>query len=430
MVPLRKKQTHNNLMMRNIKPITAFLVALLAGAAHAQEFNWQATLSGIDSTGFYRAALSPDMVANMNSSFSDVRLYDTNRNEVPYLYQEEQATAWKQLFRPYEIVENKSIPRCCTRLTLRNNYHTRINNISLTIRNAAVVKSASLMGSDDQKNWYVVKDRFLIENIASNESTSEVKFLDFPLSQYTYYQLNINDSTTGPVQILNAGFYDFFKENGKFTELPGGAVTSEENKNDKTTRYTWRLNNRYRIDKVEFTFTGAPFYNRKAALYAKQTHKNKKGKPETTFELIQHIEINSTLPSSFALNDINTDEILLIVYNEDNPALQLSSAKAWQLNRYLVMWLEKEKTYTLKLGNASLRAPSYDLGYFTEKIPAQPPLVSITDLKVIEKTLTDDSTFFTDKRMIWIALTVVIALLGFMTLRLVKDMGKNNSDTK
>lgn len=416
----------NNLLNNSMRACLTTVLVLIAGALSAQQFAWESKLDSVPATGFYRLVLTPDILARTNTSFSDIRVFDGAAKEVPYVLQTESPVYWTQLFKPYEIVEKK-IEKGRTTLTLRNTYQTSINNISLIIKNADVTKKASLLGSDDKAAWYAVRDAFLISSVSNNQETAEIKLLNFPLSNYTYYRLVIQDSAQAPLNILRAGFYDFQQAQGQYMAIPAPAVTTRDSASEKSTYHWITFDKPYQLDQLEFTFAGAPFFLRRGELRVKETFKNKKGKPEVYYSTLQSFDVSSGSPCVLAL-DRKITEVLLVVHNDDNPPLALTAVLPRQLNRYLALWLEPGQSYIVRTGNETLTAPQYDLSYFTEKIPAQPPAITMGSWVSLLSPASEPATFFTSNRIIWIALVGVLALLGFMTMRLVGDMGKKEPE--
>jgi hypothetical protein len=84
--------------------------------------------------------------------------------------------------------------------------------------------------------------------------------------------------------------------------------------------------------------------------------------------------------------------------------------------------LQKGKHYTMRFGK-DLRMPAYDLYNFRTSIPEELPALQIRNIKPVVKETKEigTPTFFTSRRMIWAALILVIALLGFITLRMVRE---------
>ncbi len=99
------------------------------------------------------------------------------------------------------------------------------------------------------------------------------------------------------------------------------------------------------------------------------------------------------------------------------------------MNRYLVAWLKKDEPYKLKFGDEKIGQPDYDLTFFKDSIPDQLPVLKFSNISTIEEARAEPSpTFFTTKYFIWVAIVAVIAVLGFFSIRLIKDVQKTHEN--
>lgn len=409
-----------------------FVGALIGGwligiAAHAQEFKAVATLPAVPNDGFYRVQLSPAVTPYLNNTFSNARVHDPQGREVPYVFQEEQPRYSHQQFREYTIVEKTQEPKCCTSLILSNPDRRPINNISLQIRNADVSKEAILSGSDDRTNWFVIRDRFTLTALDNANGTAEVKAVNFPLSDYAYYRLQIADSTSGPLNILKAGYYDVLTYTGAYAEVPVQQMLVTDTTAKKQTYIRLVFDTLHVVDKVMLTMTNAPYFLRQATVYARQTRATKKGDIDY-YQPVTHFEVSSKQASEVYLEAVKTSELMIAVDNGNNPPLTVATAKASQLNRYLIAWLKKGETYTMKFGPDDLAMPGYDLAYFRDSIPDNPGLMAVGPITSLRKPVVEDATptIFTNRNIVWVAIVAIIGVLGFMTLRLAKDAKKES----
>jgi hypothetical protein len=409
-----------------------FVGALIGGcligiAARAQEFHAVGTLPSVPADGFYRVQLSPAVTPYLNSSFSNARIYDPQGREVPYVFQEEQPLYAKQQFREYTIVEKTQEAKCCTSLILSNPDRRPINNISLQIRNADVSKDAILSGSDDRTNWFVIRDRFTLTALDNANGTAEVKAVNFPLSDYAYYRQQIADSTSGPLNILKAGYYDVLTYTGAYAEVPVRQQLVTDTTAKKKTYIRLVFDTAHVVDKVTLTMTNAPYFLRQATVYARQMRETKKGEV-AYYEAITNLEVSSKQASDVHLEAVKTSELMIAVDNGSNPPLTVATAKASQLNRYLIAWLKKGEVYTMKFGPEDLSMPGYDLAYFRDSIPDNPGVMAVGMITPIRKTVVEEATptLFTNRNIVWVAIVAIIGVLGFMSLRLAKDAKKDS----
>jgi hypothetical protein len=393
------------------------------GMAQTPAFVAEATVPPVTKDGFYEVEIVPAMAVYLNESFGNIRLYDAQHHEVPYLLREESTRYVAGQFTPYEILEKKQEEGCCTSLILHNPKQSELNSIQLIIRNAEVTKEATLLGSDDRKQWFALKQHFSLSPAANANGTSEVKIVDFPLSNYRYYSLRIADSTSAPLNILNAGYMEESRmEEATFTEVPVQNITTGQKPGEKNTYVTIRFDTARLVDKLELKMTGAPYFLRHAVLYEPQQRVSKKGETSTYYNRLEEMEVNSHHPTTLEFPALKAKELLIVIENHDNPPLEVAEARPYQRRRYLTAYLKSGAAHTLDVGSPSLSTPSYDLAFFKDSIPDQPQVIHTGSITVFPQRQTETSpTFFTTTAFIWAAVIAVIAVLGFMSVKLLKE---------
>src|SRR5690606_26266904 len=161
-------------------------------------------LPEVSSDGFYRIEIPVEYGGFFTPSFSNVRISDGSQHEVPYI-PGQAIEEFQSPFKPYEIIAKEQRKGCCTQLIFRAD--GQINNLQLRIRNAETSKRASLLGSDDRNTWFALKEKFSLSWVDGKDNTFEIRIIDFPLSNYNYYKIEIDDSLTAPLNILEVGSY-------------------------------------------------------------------------------------------------------------------------------------------------------------------------------------------------------------------------------
>jgi hypothetical protein len=404
--------------MKNL--LTSGLLVLLI-PAYAQEFKATGTLEKPTADGFYKIYLSPAEAQYTATRFNNIRILDSKNAEVPYIFTEEEPVYLQQQFIEYEILEKKLVARAYTSIKLHNPTQAPIDNISLLIRNAEVLKSARLSGSDDGETWFAVKDKFTLNAISNPTSVNELRGIEFPLTNYTFYLLEISDSTSTPINILKAGYYDVATTNGIYTELTEDAMSLTTETKNKRTYFNLKFNSLQAIDKVELSLTGSPFFQRSGVVTTKQGRAGKKGTEQYDVPL-QDFIVRSGQTTVINFSRLKVNDLTFCIENGDNPALALKKVTAYQLNRYLVAWLKKDEIYSVRFGADNQAAPTYDLEHFRDSIPAKVQVLRINDLRPVGvAAATKPTTIFTSKTLIWIAIGAVIILLGYMSLKLVRE---------
>jgi hypothetical protein len=406
--------------------ICCFLLTLQA--ALAQNFLYQAELDTVPADGFYKITISPRIAGYLKADLSDVRLYDKALREVPYVLQREEPVQYKKLFKEYEIVSKVSKPGAGTSLVLRNAGRSKINNISLVIGNTNATKKAQLSGSNDAREWYSLDDGFIIQPVKSQSATLEVRILDFPLSEYAYYKLDIQDSLSTPINIIKAGYYDTYAENGKYTLIEGLQFIQKDSAALKQTFVHIRLKQPAFIDKLEIAIAAPAYYLRQAEVRVPHTVRDRRKREKTYEKTVAYATLNSSTDNTLLPDSFQAKEFYLLIHNADNIPLQVSGVKAYQLNTYLIASLQKAETYRLKFGQETLPAPVYDLAYFKDKLPLTIPVIqtrAITPVETQTAASAAGTSPFTSKMLIWAAISLVILLLGYLSYKMVKDMKGN-----
>jgi hypothetical protein len=381
-----------------------------------QTFQREGKIEDTDQDGFYNILLEPPITAHLRQDFGDIRLCNRSGKEIPFIIRQEKAGSFTTLFKTYEVREKTIVPNCCTVLILYNSGKNKISNISLIIKNADVKKKAQLSGSDDGSNWYIIKDNILLEYINNTNDAWEIKVLDFPVSDYAYYKLYINDSLTPPLNIVKAGYYDTWQEEEKYVTLPTPVTRQIDSSNRKSYIY-FTFNASYTIDKMQFKTQGEAYYFRNAQLCSIRV---KKGK--TFLHPIENITLRSNHDNLFTFTALYEKQLCLIIDNLDNAPLHLSSATAFQLVSYLTFYAKKRETPIIKFGNKTLESPRYDLEHFRDSIPENIKILEVKEIHHPEQDSKHSEHFFQSTIWIWSAIAGIVLLLGYMSFRMIREI--------
>jgi hypothetical protein len=402
------------------KLLVAF-VLMLSAPVLAQDTVGVASVPKVERAGFYRIKLSPALVSYSTPGFANARITDSAGKEVPYLARQEWYNFSALTFREYKM-EQRAVKGCCTHLILHNPDRKKIDNISLQIRNADAYKDASLAGSDDQKQWYVLRESFEFYPINGIDQTTEMRAVDFPLSDYSFYKLSIDDSLSAPLNIIRAGYYETSNEAGRYSEIAGIKMKTEINA-DKETVITLKMDTTALIDRVALQLTGPAFYHRTATVFARRWETDPRGKETDYLQELESFTLNSRQESSVSLGSVRAQELVIKIRNDDNPPLETKGAQLFQLNRYLVAYLEPSVEYRVQVGGKDQLPPVYDLAYFQDSIPDMPAQVVAGDFVLHAKPVARPSfTLFTNRNIIWVAIILVVGLLGYMSRKLIREV--------
>lgn len=409
---------------------------------NAQHFNWQSKVEPVVKEGYVKILLDPAVTAKLRQGFPDMRLYDKENYETPYLVYKDEAKKGHDRFVTFQVVDKHYVNGCCSHITVKNSTGQPIDHIVLEVNNADASRGMNLAGSYDGAHWFTVRDQFVVETfngmVKGEKKTTNLIRFDFPLTDYKFYKFQFDDwhywwrDYHHPVFIVRAGQVESTFIPEKCLALPTPVYTQKDSARQTFLRFNF--NEPHYIDHLKFTLKQVKNkdYYRSASLYELVENP---GKPMTERYL------GATALSSLNDNEISlpgnakTGHFLLKINNEDDRPLLVENVQALQVKHYLVAELEKENAYTLRFGSDSSAAPVYDLQYFKEKIPDSLETVkmlgreNIAAVKQVVKVKEDVSkenatagTFFTSKNMIWFAIGGVGILLLLLTARMLKEM--------
>lgn len=180
------------------------------------------------------------------------------------------------------------------------------------------------------------------------------------------------------------------------------------------------FNDRPYFDKLVFKINKPTYFYRNARLALKKTdHKGR-----IYYETVTYFVLNSDSELALYVSGFPHQEFYLIVANEDNPPLEIESIEAFQLKHYLITHLEANNEYRLVFGSEKhVSLPNYDIAFFKHKIAKNivslklAPFTSLTKEAVVEPVKPTS--------LIWLAVAAVALLLGFISYKMINEMGKD-----
>ena len=411
------------------KKLNLIVILLFPVIAFAQKFHWEAELNNVPANGFYKINISPDIVSASQNNANDFRIYDAAGTEIPYIHEAEKAVNLSKYFVGYKIIENKNLRRWpyYSRIVIHNPRKDKISNIQLVIRNADVTKRLKLSGSDDASHWYVIKDKYLFRSVHDNNETSVIKIMQFPVSDYEYFEILIDDWRDNPIQIQKAGYFNLAVEQGKYAKIKSPQFSQEDKKEDKKSTVHVVFPRQQLINKIGLKIDGPEFYYREAQILLKDSSVDKKHKTEYFFRPVKSFVISSNSLNTIYLSGLRVKEFYLRIDNKDNQPIIVKEVKTWQLNHYLVAKLQKDKSYFIRTGDADLKAPEYDLMYFKNEIPKSPKQLSTKKIvNIFKKERAVPKGLQANKMVLWLIIGAIAILLIYFTTKMMGDIQKKN----
>ncbi len=219
-----------------------------------------------------------------------------------------------------------------------------------------------------------------------------------------------------PVNIVKVGVYEEVLRNGGFISIPQPTITQKDS-SDKLSYITLVFNDSYLVNKLQLNVRGPKFFKRHISIDNDKSF---------NYSLNDNV-LSSDVDASYTVN-IKAKKIILIIENQDNPPVALQSVKAYQLNKYLLAYLEPAIKYELVFGDSTANAPKYDLEFFKDSLNntvsevRTGPINKIDAIKNISEQAGNKSML-----TLWIIIVAVLALLLILTFRMTKEVAKKNN---
>jgi hypothetical protein len=399
---------------------------LAAAYCGAQSFTHSLSLfSGV--SGMQALPVSPKLKNIASTDFSDVRLFDKDSTEVPYFIVNESFSYALTNFREYEIIDRSVGKHEYTSLTVVNPKKEAMQNIVFCTANSDAVKRCDVVGSDDNKQWFSISDHIYIYHLFNERSVDTYMTLYFPIVNYKYIKILIDDRYTLPYNIKKAGYFEGSINAGKMNNVEPMIFNYTSDKTKKISHAAIKFECSTIIDNVTFKIKAPNFYKRRASFFTRRTRKIKM-KEEEYKDVLFEFELNSDTQNSFNLSGFRQKEFEMEILNEDNQPLEPDSIEFKQLQTYLVADFKAGGIYTLYAGNKKLSAPVYDIEHFRHKITQFLPTLTLGPLNAMPVKLPPigqvQRSLWQEPWFMWMCIAVASFMLFLFSIRVLKDLRK------
>jgi hypothetical protein len=398
------------------------LCITLSKGVTAQRFRYQSMLDKVPQTGFYSIPVTPQLSAHTQVDFSDVRIWDDTKKQVPYIIRNRKPRWQVSLFHPFPIMESKLDDSGRSVIVIQKNVDYSVATLSLIIHNASVSRNAALSGSNDGKNWFIISENISVNNSYETGADSSIQSIEFPSSAYPYFRLVIDNQKSDPLNISSIGYYPNleYKSVNPYTANPQPQMTQTDS-SDGFSYIKVVQPAAYPVAQLSFKIDGPKYFARPFAVLLSAT--DRKGR--TYFNETASFSVASTVEFKTAIPVFKSKVFYIRIRNGDNPPLQIASVATAQEYHELVAWLEKEKEYRLVMDADDATVPHYDLQQFSDSIPVQIAVLNSKEITPVTNNTTASSSSF-PRKYIWLMMIAVVALLSLLTWRLTTEMKKSS----
>ncbi|MBX9783687.1 MAG: hypothetical protein K2X48_10385 [Chitinophagaceae bacterium] len=410
-------------MMKKKLKITASIFLLLFTQTVNAQFKYKAAIAKPGKTGFYMIAVTPELSSYIKTDFSDIRIADAKGKWVPHIIQQSIAPQKKAAYILHKQIAVTNDKRFTT-ILFEGDEQLPVDAFTLLLKNAAVLRKASLSGSDDQKNWFIITEGRELKPVFYNDTSINKQEISFPSSKYAFYKLVIDNEKKDPLNVIEitsqTTAQQINERNGDsllyHTVNPAPKISQTEEK--QYTVLKIEQAKPFIVTELRYKAGGSKFFNRSAKLFA--SYKSSAAQTWNSNPLAV-FEIHSEKPMQEMIAAAQSSVFYLLVDNADNPPLQFSNIELRQQAAFLLAELEAGNNYELHFSDSAAMLPHYDLAQFTDRInSASKSLITfgtITPLNNANQKAPKNHSWW-----IWPAIIAVMSLLLFLTWKLTSEM--------
>lgn len=415
--------------MKKITGSLALLSIAICCKAQTEGFAYKASLDSVKEAGFYNIEMLPAINLHCKTDYSDIRIANGQGKWVPHLLRipANEGTSHAVLMEMPFV--SKTVSETAVTCVVKNS-EPQISNIEILMKNTTAQRVCSISGSMDGKEWFIINDSIMLQEVAVTEGDKTACRLSFPPSAYSYFKIAINSKRTDPVNVLLVSAEVFPAVGVKNKALLERIVdnpncTLVQKDSAKASYIQVTQPDAYPFEWVALQVSGVKYFNRKADIYIPDGNEHSFGKPG---RLLQSLTISNNSTLQFYLPQVKAKVFYIVVYNDDNLPLQMVSVKTALRYRVLSTYLEKGERYQLLMGNPKAAAPVYDLVQLNGKLPKLDiPILSI--IGTINPTgaateLPVTATKGNNRYLMWGSIGLALLALLYFTAKLLKEVNK------
>lgn len=399
------------------KAIFIFLLSFVSFHIYGQSV-WQANIRPVEAKGYYNIELDQPVIAkSAKKDLSDLKILDSRNNEIPYFLRSVSPVYEVSRFENYALKQN--LVRDSLNIVVVDNAGLEdIDRFYIVIRSADVDKYASVRGSNDLSQWYIVKQKIAIAGLGYKQANNEeILLLDIPRGNYKYYEIAIENNQKSPLKVLRVGKFENSSIYGQFTEIDPGRFVRKDSTDKKTYIRFPDIQDTYKINRLEISVQNDAFFLRDAFMVDTLSGRS------FDFRLSSKTD-NSFFADNFPLGK----HTFIAIENNSNLPLEIVSVKAYGLNRYLCAYLEKGQEYYLQAGITENGIPEYDIEHFKSEIPVDLPIVKTYNLHSIPNAVNTpqrrELSLIEKPVFLWSVIILIGLFLTFVCFKTIKEMRK------
>jgi hypothetical protein len=347
----------------------AFFLAAAAGAASLPS-GWQFEQTfDLSTAGLAKISLPPTTLGSARPALADLRLYDDDGTEIPYLV--ESPAPAPPVIRPppsfhASINEKNSV------IIIETGLSQPMDALQLESPAGDFIKAVRVECSPNSKTWDTVAQGQPV--FRQNDGVANLKIAFAPTTA-KWLRLTVDDTRSPPVPWTGALLFSSAKESAPIETLP--VAISERDENSGETRLALDLGTA-NLDVIAVRLeTGEPLFMRQVVFAVPQIEEDAVREQTIGQGTIYRVAVpgqsaseNLSVPFQ---KSIRSRELILYIENHDSPPLPINSVSITRRPVYLAFLVRKPGTFHLLTGNAKCDPPHYDLAALNMDLKSLPP---------------------------------------------------------
>lgn len=295
------------------------------------------------------------------------------------------------------------------------------------IGNSANSKDYVIEGSDDQKNWFGLVSNGKFTQLYSDDQTSVVKNSSFPMTDYRYIRVVLDNRNSAPVQVLAIGEQITKETPQHYEPIQHVLFEGKEDSKNKETILTIRKNGHSPIDYIQFHIAAPAHYHRQATLYTARTETRRR-KTHTYDQPMAYMTLSDRHANAFTVEDLSEDTFYIRIENEDNVPLTIDSLSFLQKPITILADLKQGESYELDADSSRI-LPSYDLGKAAIDFAGDFPQATVKGMEKMATQPANERQHNTGRLLLLLGSIVGVLAIFYFGVSLVRDMKKKSKSS-
>jgi hypothetical protein len=401
----------------------SFFAIILQAAFFSRNWEYKKPISVADMEGLASIKIDAETYNHSKEDLSDLRIVNNENKEIPYKLEVLESTKEIERFEPH-LYNLSNIPNEYTEFYLDMGEPTQtINKLHIVTPDKNFRRKVEILGSDDNKKWFKIRDDAHIFNFHTDDYTSALTDLNFPDTKRRYLKIIVWNKKEKPLEIEKCWVYRQKIFKAQMDQMPFKMISRIENEEKKRTEtiLDFVYNN---VPKNEINLNFAsPGYYRSVCAFESNDSENWKYLGSAVIYRYDKENKNNVIP----LGEARDRYLKIFIHNEDDRPLKIEDISVYGNGRLLYFPVEKNEKYFLFYGNPEARKPTYEFEKLLAHMESKKSVMvqlekeqANEDYSRVREVFKEDQQF-----IIWPMVAFVIVALGFLIIKSIKRIKEN-----